>query len=359
MVQASRKFLRVTPQRLCLICGKPTWCLVAEDGSAAICPRISEGSTRDLGEAGFLHLLGDWRSLPPVDWQPPVRKPPRKPYCDWGLLARTFAANIGTRREELAQKLGVSVESLERLGTGFNPRDLYWSFPERDGRGQVIGILRRLLDGTKRRMAGSQNGLCYPLDWDTGAGPVLLVEGPSDTAALLTMGLTVVGRPSNRGGADFLADLLAAIPPERSIIVIGERDEKTDGRWPGKEGAVGTAEKLVEKLDRPIGWSLPPDGAKDSRAWLNQSGVAPTAATGERFLAGLEIELLQPTPVLPSRIPNGPVIPLDDWRLLMTSRRIASLHQSGLYLDASPTGAGKSHVDCAAICRLFGRETNS
>lgn len=48
---------RVTKRNPCPICGKPDWCLRAEDDSAAICQRISEGSVKQCGEAGYLHIL--------------------------------------------------------------------------------------------------------------------------------------------------------------------------------------------------------------------------------------------------------------------------------------------------------------
>ena len=44
----------------CPICGKPDWCMVSsdcpEDPSAVLCSRVSEGSVRAIGEAGYLHL---------------------------------------------------------------------------------------------------------------------------------------------------------------------------------------------------------------------------------------------------------------------------------------------------------------
>ena len=44
--------LRVNKKNLCPICGKPDWCLIDEDGSAAICQRISEGAKKKCGDAG-------------------------------------------------------------------------------------------------------------------------------------------------------------------------------------------------------------------------------------------------------------------------------------------------------------------
>ena len=50
---------RVNKQNPCPVCGKPDWCLVAEDGSAAICKRIKDGSVKSCGDAGYLHILID------------------------------------------------------------------------------------------------------------------------------------------------------------------------------------------------------------------------------------------------------------------------------------------------------------
>ena len=49
----SENMIRVSKQRPCPVCGKPDWCLIARDGSAAICARIAEGSVKQCGEAGW------------------------------------------------------------------------------------------------------------------------------------------------------------------------------------------------------------------------------------------------------------------------------------------------------------------
>ena len=51
------KMQRVSRKYPCPVCDKPDWCLVAKDGSAAICARISEGSVKQYGDAGWLHFL--------------------------------------------------------------------------------------------------------------------------------------------------------------------------------------------------------------------------------------------------------------------------------------------------------------
>ena len=48
---------RVRRDNPCPICGKPDWCLIAGDKTAAICKRIE--SPKQCGEAGWLHRLRD------------------------------------------------------------------------------------------------------------------------------------------------------------------------------------------------------------------------------------------------------------------------------------------------------------
>ena len=48
---------RVNRRNPCPVCGKPDWCLVAEDGSAAICPRTPDGAVKDIPGSGWLHIL--------------------------------------------------------------------------------------------------------------------------------------------------------------------------------------------------------------------------------------------------------------------------------------------------------------
>ncbi|MDA0920755.1 MAG: hypothetical protein O2945_16915, partial [Planctomycetota bacterium] len=194
------------------------------------------------------------------------------------------------KRTELAGKLGVEPTSLERLGVGWGQRERSqgcWTIPERDAVGNVIGVSTRLNSGKKKQIFGSHRGLTYSDDWRSGVGPILLVEGGSDTAALLSIGLSVIGRPSNYAGIDLLAELLCGVCDKREVIVVGENDRKVHGFlkpavqkrhktdcgccsvcWPGKYGAIGTAEKLSELLCRKVGWCLAPDNAKDAREWL-------------------------------------------------------------------------------------------
>lgn len=98
--------------------------------------------------------------------------------------------------------------------------------------------------------------------------PVVTVEGFSDTAALLDMGLVGVGRPSNLACMDTLRDLVRARP----LLILGENDKKPDGREPGREGMIA-AFQSCKSVCRDITMVMPPEHVKDLRAWKNKYGL--------------------------------------------------------------------------------------
>lgn len=360
---------RVSAQHPCPICGKPDNCSVLaqpswaqgahpqwsqSQGTMVWCGRVSVGALRQNRGGQYLHRLTDnW--LPPL---PPPRSSPRRsaPRYEFSGLAQQLFDTGALQRGELAQRLGVTVLALEHLQVGWNPVQKYWSFPERDAQGKIIGINARHENGDKKRLKGSKAGLTYAPGWDLREGPILLVEGGSDTAALLGLNLCVVGRPSNFGGVELLSELLIDQPSDREIIVIAERDEKPDGRWPGKEGAVRTAERLSAALERNVSWSLPPDHAKDARGWLNTAPSLPTERLRALFLSGLDPVTIRPSPRYICELPRVSSASLRDWRHAMAQARLQSLTRPGLYLDRSATGTGKSHVDFTAIQSLLAQE---
>jgi hypothetical protein len=180
----------------------------------------------------------------------------------------------------LAGILGVRPDVLTQLRLGYVPESEgepeHWLFPEMDASGKVIGLLRRYATGKKKRMAGAQCGLIYDPQ-ATIADTLLIVEGPTDVAAALTMGLSVVGRPNNLGGAELLAPMIRQRLEERGgvIVILGENDEREqkDGTslWPGRDGALHVAGLLSRLTGRRIAWCMPPAGVKDLREWLWQS----------------------------------------------------------------------------------------
>lgn len=156
-----------------------------------------------------------------------------------------------------------------------------WCFAERDGKGRIVGVSFRAEDGRKGFAKGSGRGLTVPSVLHEHDGPVLIVEGASDVAACAALGLPSVGRPSNLTGGEAVAELLQG----RDVLVLGERDGKADGRWPGRDGAVRVAETLARKWGEAVPWALPPKPAKDVRGWA----VAKLAGGGDAAEAGREL----------------------------------------------------------------------
>ena len=282
---ASCDWRRVTLDFPCPICGKPDNCKVSQDGQMVWCGRMADGALRENAGGQYLHKLSDpapFQTMPISGDRP---RPERSATLDLDRLAWKWAENAGKHRERLASQLGVSVASLTAMLVGWDQP--VWTFPERDATGRIIGISRRSASGRKQRLRDTRAGLSYVPDWNTNKGPVLLVEGPTDTAALWDLGFTVIGRPSNFAGVSHLADLLKDVSLLREIVVLGERDQKADGRWPGREGAIRTAEGLAERLRRTVHWALPPDDAKDARAWKMAQGGQSHHELAELFLSGI------------------------------------------------------------------------
>jgi len=214
---------------------------------------------------------------------------------DWAVLAQRHQdeAEDGVV-EMLAGELGVSAAAFRQRQIGWYENRECYTIPERNGKGEVVGISCRFLDGNKKAIKGSKRGLIFAAGWVQGGGPLLIPEGASDTAATLTMGMAVVGRPSANGGLKDLVELLSDFPEHRDIIVVGEMDATPDGSWPGRDAAQNMANKLAAKLNRPVKWCLPPDKAKDIRAWLgtNKAG-GNTDQLREQFLAGVKMNEVQ------------------------------------------------------------------
>lgn len=298
----------VSPAHPCPVCGKPDWCTWYADGDAVFCQRATSGGKPSKGgKPGRTIQRAEWRhaaSAPEPGAAKPKRSKPRdvsdptyQPYVDhWTAIARDCAENLTDEyRALLADEFGIPVGALD-LVAGIGAYDEYeadigfWSddlrkritnfpvppltasnavytFPERDGRGNIIGGSTRHHVAGKKFLHEGARGLTLPAKFDPTAPALHIVEGASDTLAMLAAGLMAVGRPSNVGGIEYLADfILRDVPEGMRVIWWGENDRKADGRWPGN--TFPEAQKIAKMIGRPVGYVRPPEPHKDVRATL-------------------------------------------------------------------------------------------
>ena len=256
---------RVSRGNPCPICEKPDWCAVSADGTVALCQRVE--SSRRVGEAGWLHRLKDARN--------DERRTVRTIWLDRGEGAGADVARLAAQYQDavdairllrLSDSLGVSLESLCRLCVGWSAEHRAWSFPMTDSAGRVLGIRLRRPDGAKFSVTGGKEGLFVPSTVEGQNGPLLICEGPTDTAALLDMGFNnVVGRPSCTGGMKLLVELVRQRKPSSVVIA-------SDGDEPGRRGADNLASVLVAYAPQ-VQVIAPPSGIKDVREWLQRGGT--------------------------------------------------------------------------------------
>lgn len=245
----------------CEICGHAGtgYCLRKRDGTAVICPRVESPHRR--GAAGWFHRIGGEHPAPRIV-RPPPRAEPETPH-DW-LAESEWGPPVD---DDCAARLGVTRLSLEVLGARRYIGGL--RFPMRDEHGACIGIRTRAWTGEKRAVTGSHNGLFIPAALlpdnmsDSRLPIIMVVEGPTDTAAILSVGILAVGLPSNAAGIEMAARLLNHWRPRIAAQFV-QRDK------PGSDAERGTLRGMMRlrSFYRDVKAIRPPPNVKDARAWL-------------------------------------------------------------------------------------------
>jgi len=236
---------------------------VSADGRIACCMRVA--SARPARNGGWVHRLTGLVGPPPPPYTPP--RPRREPPpVDFELAWRRWRENTDPGRIAAhAAALGVTAGALADLGAAWAWLHRAWAFPMRDGQGRVAGIRLRAEDGRKWAVRGSRSGIFVP-EGLTGAGRLLIVEGPTDAAAARTLGFDVIGRPSCLGCIDTVTAWLAGRRFDE-VVILADNDEPKP-RPDGSTWCRGTAGalKLAEALKCPHRLAVPP--CKDLREWV-------------------------------------------------------------------------------------------
>lgn len=240
---------KVTPKRPCVICTKPDWCTFAAEDGAACCMRVQSG--KQMRNGGYLHKVAPERVTRTAPREAKAEK-----VIDWEALTQFHCAGFTkSMRTEVAKTLGVTVDSLVRLRTGFDGVGL--TFPMSNAKGRVIGIRRRLPNADKTCVLGSKTGLFIPVDTPAD-GTIFVTEGPTDCAAILSLGLPAIGRPACAGGFDYLVALCRG----RRTILIPDNDPLDHPARTHTENSIERLKK--EGIDLKVIWPH----LKDARAWV-------------------------------------------------------------------------------------------
>lgn len=330
---------RFSNKQPCPVCGAGTKGCSATAGGLHFCRGTPRDGWRDVGrdDNGFGHYR-------PTEAIPAVA--PRNfrtaDATDWAALAAEFVRRLpASAPARLAESLGLPVDALDGFSLGVRAdgdNGTEFTIPERNGREQIVGIATRLerpdRAADKKCLPRSKRELTIRDGWREVPGPLFLVEGFTDTAAMHAAGLNAVGRANNLHGADLLAELFSAWPADTGVIVLGENDPN----GAGLTGAVRLAEKLTAALGRPVPYALPPAGAKDARAWLTaeERGGMTWPERGAAFRKLVEADVKHPDG--PAVEPVGGerpeiVISTDEYRVneeaIAALRRAANVYQRG------------------------------
>jgi len=246
---------RVSKRQPCPVCFKDSWCMVAQD--AAICMRVESSKTHQFknGGVGWYH----WLNEPIPDFKPEKKVKPTN-LAVRNILDCMEAAMNSRPLEELAKSLGVTYSALRLLQCVWSPNYKAWAFPMRGGDGEYNGIRLRSDDGKKWAVTGSREGVFYPFG-NPNDPTLVVVEGPTDTAAGLSIGLDMVGRPSCYGGMEEIR-IIVRNQKYKRVAIIADRDDV------GRRGA----KLLADAMFVPhCTLSLP---VKDMREFVRNGGTA-------------------------------------------------------------------------------------
>lgn len=203
-------------------------------------------SAKPCGNGGWLHALDAKPQAVPEKWKP---LPP--PINAGSIIAKWQAATSPQWITDHAKELGVSALALESLGIAWAAEHQAWAFPMKDSNGGTVGIRLRKVSGAKFAVKGSRQGLFIPAGKTSQT--LYICEGPTDTAAALTLGLFAIGRPACLGCED-MVNTFAAFNGVRQIVIVADADA------PGQRGAekMSAALRIRNKIWTPA--------AKDIRA---------------------------------------------------------------------------------------------
>jgi hypothetical protein len=235
---------RVTRHNRCPICDSDSWCLIV--GDSALCMRVASDRPHAMSHGtGFWHNLNGNSSTPRRIHK--EASPSQSPHLDApALIAKWQRKTTSEQLAHLACHLGVKASALMELQACYAEEHKAWAFPMRDSFGNIVGIRLRNYLGHKWAVTGSTSGIFLPLTFRDKVA--VCVEGPTDSCAVLSLGMMPIGRPSASGG---VVEIIKAIGRWKifKVLIISDNDrdhKRPDGKTfnPGLDGALALQAQL-------------------------------------------------------------------------------------------------------------------
>lgn len=222
----------MTDELPCPVCGKPDWCVIARDGKSAYCQR--EDNHKRRSEAGWFYKFRRRISVRAMLDEPVRSALEPEVVAELAKLGQKEVTHAAVN--SLARSLCLPLWTLGALGIGYDIHKGWWFFPMFDGDRRPVGLRYRLLDGRKYSLKGGREGV-FLSNLKVESDLILLPEGPTDTAAALSLGFRAIGRPSCLTGGAFVERLTEGESPQ-NVVVIADSDT------PGIEGALRLRDRI-------------------------------------------------------------------------------------------------------------------
>ena len=179
--------------------------------------------------------------------------------------------------DQLQRELGVPAGCLRSLCVGYSSDHRATTWPMRTSDGRITGIRLRGIDSpAKWSVKGSVAGLFLSRDHKPNGDRLVIVEGASDMATAIDLGLTAIGRPSCRGSVQIVIDYIRRYG-FKCVTIVSDNDVA------GLAGSKALASDLAKSgIDSRI--ISPPAEFGDLRSWY-QRGIGRQEVLGRPVLS--------------------------------------------------------------------------
>ena len=172
-----------------------------------------------------------------------------------------FSRMTDSMIDGLATSLGVERRSLIRLRVGYAPKHRASTWPMVDSGGRCVGLRMRSLHGNKKfSYRGGRSGIFVPDGIPATTKRLYVCEGPTDTAAIISIGIDAIGRSSCNGNLATIVNFVRRLGCN-DVVVVADND------GPGRSGAKQLASVLITVAEC-VRMIHPVEANSDIRDWV-------------------------------------------------------------------------------------------